>query len=70
MSVELPAFMVYHTGKNLSLLVRVSIAARNTLIKSNRWRKGFICLILPYHCLFLKEVSTETQTGQEPEDRS
>lgn len=50
--------------------LRITIPVMKYHDQSNLGMKGFICLILSYHCSSLKEVKTEAHTGQECRGRS
>jgi len=54
---------------NVYDLVRATTAVMKHHDQKQFGKKGFLCLILPYHCSSSKEVRTGTQTGQEPEGR-
>lgn len=45
----------------ISVLFRVFLAVIKHHDQRNSWRKGFMWLMFPKHCLWLKEVSTETR---------
>lgn len=53
-----------------SVLVKISIAAKKHRDQSKLWRKGFLCLTLPYHSSSWREVRAGVQTRQELESRS
>jgi hypothetical protein len=65
LSQQYPTILIPISG-----LVKVTIAMMEYHDLSNLKRKEFIIPTLPYHPSPSKEVSTMTQTGQEPQDRS
>ena len=52
-------------GRKMSVLVRVSVPARNIMTKEQVREKGFIQLTLPHCCSSAEEVRTGTQAAQE-----
>ena len=67
--VELPVEGGYIPTHKTFVLVRISIPAENIMTKKQVGRKGFVQLTLPHCYSSMKEVRTETQTGQDPRDR-